>query len=37
MIGVVSVSVANLAEEVLQTMFLTKSKLTWAGDLIACT
>ena len=34
-IGVVSVSVANLAEEVLQTMFLTKWKLTWAGLLIA--
>jgi RNA polymerase sigma factor (sigma-70 family) len=37
MIGVVSVSVANLAEEVLQTMFLTKSKLALAGVLIACT
>ena len=36
-IGVVSVSVANLAEEVLQTMFLTKSKLALAGVLIACT
>ena len=35
-IGVVSVGVANLAEEVLQTMFLTRLKLAWAGVLIAC-
>jgi RNA polymerase sigma factor (sigma-70 family) len=35
-IEVISVSVANLAEEVLQTMFLTKVKVTWAAVLIAC-
>jgi RNA polymerase sigma factor (sigma-70 family) len=35
-IEVISVDVANLAEEVLQTMFLTKVKLTWAAVLIAC-
>jgi RNA polymerase sigma factor (sigma-70 family) len=36
-IEVISVGVANLAEEVLQTMFLTKVKLTWAAILLACT
>ena len=35
-IEVISVGVANLAQEVLQTMFLTKVKLTWAAVLIAC-
>jgi RNA polymerase sigma factor (sigma-70 family) len=34
--GAVSVGVAKLAEEVLETMILTKWKITWAGVLIAC-